>query len=204
MTEASLRHVYLVDGSGFIFRAFHALPPMTNPQGVPVNAVFGFTNMLIKLLTETDADHVAVVFDAGRTTFRTELYPPYKAHRPDPPEELVPQFGLIRDAVRAFNVACVELAGFEADDLIATYARAGRGQGRQGHHRLVGQGSDAAGRRRHRDVRSDQESADRSGRGVREIRRRARQGDRRAGAGRRSHRQRAGRAGHRRSRPPRS
>jgi DNA polymerase-1 len=123
MTESPLRHVYLVDGSGFIFRAFHALPMMSRPDGVPVNAVYGFTNMLIKLLQESDADHLAVIFDAGRTTFRTEIYPQYKAQRPDLPEELVPQFPLIRDAVRAFNLPCVELAGFEADDLIATYAR---------------------------------------------------------------------------------
>ncbi len=129
MTETPLRHVYLIDGSGFIFRAFHALPPMSSPDGVPVNAVFGFTTMLMKLLTESDADHLAVIFDAGRTTFRSEIYPQYKAHRPDPPEELVPQFALIRDAVRAFNVSCVELAGFEADDLIATYARQAAAKG---------------------------------------------------------------------------
>jgi DNA polymerase I len=123
MAEAPFRHVYLVDGSGFIFRAFHALPMMSRADGVPVNAVFGFTNMLMKLLTETDADHLAVIFDAGRATFRSVLYPDYKIHRPDPPPELVPQFALIRDAVRAFNLPCIELAGFEADDLIATYAR---------------------------------------------------------------------------------
>lgn len=123
MTDTPLKHVYLVDGSGFIFRAFHALPPMSSPQGIPVNAVFGFVTMLMKLLTDTDADHVAVIFDAGRATFRNEIYPDYKAHRPDPPEELIPQFPLIRDAVRAFNVACVEQPGYEADDLIATYAK---------------------------------------------------------------------------------
>ncbi|PKU25235.1 DNA polymerase I [Telmatospirillum siberiense] len=123
MSEAPFKHVYLVDGSGFIFRAFHALPPMSNPDGVPVNAVFGFITMLMKLLTESDADRLAVIFDAGRATFRNEIYPDYKAHRPDPPEELIPQFSLIRDAVRAFNVSCVEMPGFEADDLIATYAR---------------------------------------------------------------------------------
>jgi len=114
--------VYLVDGSGFIFRAFHALPPMTRSDGTPINAVYGFTNMLLKLLNETDADHVAVIFDAARKTFRSDIYPEYKAHRPPPPEELVPQFPLIREATRAFNVPCVEQEGFEADDLIATYA----------------------------------------------------------------------------------
>ncbi len=129
MADKPLNHLYLVDGSGFIFRAFHALPPMSNPAGVPVNAVYGFVNMLMKLLTDSDADHLAVIFDAGRATFRNEIYPAYKAHRPDPPEELIPQFALIRDAVRAFNVSCVEMAGFEADDLIATYARQAAAQG---------------------------------------------------------------------------
>ncbi len=118
-----LRHLCLVDGSGFIFRAFHALPPMTRPDGTPVNAVYGFTSMLIKLLGDTEADHIAVIFDAGRASFRNEFYPEYKAHRPDPPDELVPQFALTRDAVQAFNVASVEMEGYEADDLIATYAR---------------------------------------------------------------------------------
>ena len=117
------RHVFLIDGSGFLFRAFHALPPMTRPDGTPVNAVYGFTAMLIKLVDETDADHIAVIFDAGRRTFRNDIYPDYKANRPEAPEELIPQFDLVRDATRAFNVACVEMAGFEADDLIATYAR---------------------------------------------------------------------------------
>ncbi|MDR3436812.1 DNA polymerase I [Telmatospirillum sp.] len=123
MSETPLKNLYLVDGSGFIFRAFHALPPMSNPAGTPVNAVFGFVNMLMKLLTDSDADHLAVIFDAARLTFRNEIYPAYKAQRPDPPEELVPQFALIRDAVRAFNLPCIEMSGFEADDLIATYAR---------------------------------------------------------------------------------
>jgi DNA polymerase-1 len=122
-------HVYLVDGSGYIFRAFHALPPLTRPSdGLPVGAVHGFCAMLWKLLRETKASeaptHLAVIFDAGRETFRNKIYEQYKAHRPPPPEELVPQFALIRDAVRAFNVSCIEEDGFEADDLIATYARA--------------------------------------------------------------------------------
>ena len=102
---------------------------MTRRDGVPINAVFGFTNMLMKLLSETDADAVAVVFDAARKTFRSEIYPEYKAHRPPPPEELVPQFPIIREATRAFDVACVELEGFEADDLIATYAAQARALG---------------------------------------------------------------------------
>jgi DNA polymerase-1 len=121
--------VFLIDGSGFLFRAFHALPPMTRPDGTPVNAVFGFTNMLIKLIGDTDADHIAVIFDKARRTFRNDIYPEYKAHRPEPPEELIPQFALVREATRAFNVSCIELEGFEADDLIATYARLAREAG---------------------------------------------------------------------------
>jgi DNA polymerase-1 len=121
-------HVYLIDGSGFIFRAFHALPPLTRPSdGLPVGAVHGFCSMLWKLLQESKVSeaptHLAVIFDAGRETFRNKIYDKYKANRPPPPDELVPQFALIRDAVRAFNVRCIELDGYEADDLIATYAR---------------------------------------------------------------------------------
>ena len=116
-------HLYLVDGSGYIFRAYHALPPMNRPDGTPVNAVFGFSSMLVRLIDDLDADHLAVIFDAARTNFRNEIYPEYKAQRPEAPEDLVPQFPLIRDATRAFNVPCIEMEGFEADDLIATYAR---------------------------------------------------------------------------------
>ncbi|HEU0118683.1 MAG TPA: DNA polymerase I [Alphaproteobacteria bacterium] len=115
--------LYLVDGSGFIFRAFHALPPMTRPDGTHVNAVYGFCNMLHKLLNDLRAEHIAVIFDAGRKTFRNDIYKEYKAHRPPPPPELVPQFALIRDATRAFGLPCLEAPGFEADDLIATYAK---------------------------------------------------------------------------------
>ena len=121
-------HVYLVDGSGYIFRAFHALPPLTRPSdGLPVGAVHGFCQMLWKLIGDSKlADkpsHIAVIFDAGRETFRNAIYPQYKAQRPPPPEELIPQFGLIRDAVAAFNIASIEQDGFEADDIIATYVR---------------------------------------------------------------------------------
>jgi len=120
-------HVYLIDGSGYIFRAYHALPPLTRKSdGAPVGAVSGFCNMLHKLLDDTRAGdkptHIAVIFDTARAGFRTELYPAYKANRPPAPEDLVPQFAMIRDAVRAFNVESVEMEGFEADDLIATYA----------------------------------------------------------------------------------
>jgi len=121
-------HVFLVDGSGYIFRAYHALPPLTRKSdGLQINAVLGFCNMLWKLLNEMKPDekptHLAVVFDKSEKTFRTEFYPQYKAHRPDIPEDLIPQFPLIREAVKAFDLPCLEQAGFEADDIIATYAR---------------------------------------------------------------------------------
>ncbi len=124
-------HVFLVDGSSYIFRAYHAVPPLTRQSdGLPVGAVAGFCNMLWKLLQEGDPSregvfpsHIAVVFDYSGTTFRNEIYPDYKANRDATPENLRPQFGLIRQAVRAFNVASVEQEGFEADDIIATYAR---------------------------------------------------------------------------------
>ncbi|MFZ1414180.1 MAG: DNA polymerase I [Defluviicoccus sp.] len=126
---AGTRHLILVDGSGYIFRAFHKLPPMTRPDGTPVNAVYGYTTMLMKLLRESAADHFAVIFDAARHTFRNDLYPAYKAHRPEPPDELIPQFALVREATRAFNVPSIESPGFEADDLIATYARLAQAAG---------------------------------------------------------------------------
>ncbi|MYZ49106.1 DNA polymerase I, partial [Rhizobiales bacterium L72] len=121
----------LVDGSAFIFRAFHALPPLTRKSdGLPVGAVSGFCNMIWKLLQEgptaekgDEPTHFAVVFDYSAKTFRNDIYPDYKAHRPEPPADLIPQFGLIREATRAFNLACVEQKGWEADDIIATYAR---------------------------------------------------------------------------------
>jgi DNA polymerase I len=121
-------HVFLVDGSSYIFRAYHALPPLNRKSdGLQVNAVLGFCNMLWKLLRDMKPEerptHLAVVFDKSEKTFRTALYPDYKAHRPDPPDDLIPQFGMIRDAVRAFDLPCIEQDRFEADDLIATYAR---------------------------------------------------------------------------------
>jgi len=116
-------HVFLIDGSGYIFRAFHALPPLTRADGTPVNAVLGFTNMLLKLVSDTDAEFIAVLFDAARKNYRNDIYPEYKAHRPPPPPELIPQFALIREATKACNVPQLEMDGFEADDLIATYAR---------------------------------------------------------------------------------
>ncbi len=121
-------HVFLVDGSSYIFRAYHALPPLNRKSdGLQVNAVLGFCNMLWKLLREMPEDnrptHLAIIFDKSEVTFRNKLYPDYKAHRPPAPDDLIPQFGLIRDAVRAFDLPCLEQNGFEADDLIATYAR---------------------------------------------------------------------------------
>ena len=122
----SKQHLYLVDGSGYIFRAYHRLPPLTDPTGTPVNAVYGFTTMLWKLIEELNKaeapTHLAVIFDAGSHTFRNDMYDQYKAHRPPPPEDLLPQFPLIRDAVRAFSVPCIEQDGYEADDIIASYA----------------------------------------------------------------------------------
>ena len=119
----------LIDGSGFIFRAFHALPPMTRPDGTPVNAVYGYCTMLNKILGDSKIQHIAVIFDAGRKTFRNEIYPEYKAHRPPPPPELVPQFALIREATKAYGLPSVETPGYEADDLIAAYAKAAVARG---------------------------------------------------------------------------
>ncbi|RKF07262.1 DNA polymerase I [Oceaniradius stylonematis] len=124
-------HLFLVDGSAYIFRAFHALPPLTRKSdGLPVGAVSGFCNMLWKLLQDArDTDvgvtptHFAVIFDYSSKTFRNELYPDYKANRSEPPEDLVPQFGLIREATKAFNLPCIEMEGYEADDIIAAYCR---------------------------------------------------------------------------------
>jgi DNA polymerase-1 len=121
-------HVFLVDGSSYIFRAYHALPPLNRKSdGLQVNAVLGFCNMLWKLLRDMPPDnrptHLAIVFDKSEITFRNKLYPDYKAHRPPAPDDLIPQFSMIRDAVRAFDLPCLEQGGFEADDLIATYAR---------------------------------------------------------------------------------
>ncbi len=126
-----VRRLLLVDGSGYLFRAFFALPPMTRPDGTPVNAVLGFTNMLWRLLQEHPDDHVVVVFDAGKRSFRNDLYEAYKANREEAPAELVPQFPLVREAARAFDLPVVEVAGLEADDLIASYARAARGAGEE-------------------------------------------------------------------------
>src|ERR1700751_4326218 len=126
--------VFLVDGSSYIFRAYHALPPLNRKtDGLQVNAVLGFCNMLWKLLRDMPQGdrptHLAIVFDKSEVTFRNEIYPEYKAHRPPAPDDLIPQFALIRSALHAFDLPCLEQAGFEADDLIATYVRQARERG---------------------------------------------------------------------------
>ncbi|MFC3051507.1 DNA polymerase I [Kordiimonas pumila] len=137
--ENGTNHLYLIDGSGYIFRAYHAMAysgkPMTRADGTPVGAVFGFSNMLMKLLQDLDDNdkptHLAVIFDTARKTFRSDIYPAYKANRPPAPEDLIPQFPLIREAVKAFGLPSIEMQGFEADDLIATYACRAREKGWQ-------------------------------------------------------------------------
>ncbi len=127
------QHLYLVDGSAYIFRAYHRLPPLTDPQGTPVGAVYGYTTMLWKLaddLHKADGPtHLAVILDKAGTSFRNAIFPEYKANRPPPPEDLKPQFPLIRDATRAFSLACIEEDDLEADDLIASYAHAATERG---------------------------------------------------------------------------
>ncbi len=128
-------HLYLVDGSGYIFRAYHRLPPLTNKHGEPVGAVYGYTTMLWKLAADLNASdgptHMAVILDASSKTFRNDMYDQYKAHRPPPPEDLVPQFPMIRDATRAFSIPCIETEGLEADDIIACYSKAALAAGWQ-------------------------------------------------------------------------
>src|SRR4051795_3396784 len=130
---AAANHLYLVDGSSYIFRAYHRLPPLTNRHGQPAGAVYGYTTMLWKLadgLSRADGPtHMAVILDASEHTFRNEMYDQYKAHRPPPPEDLVPQFPLIRVATRAFSIPCIEEAGLEADDIIACYVTEAKKQG---------------------------------------------------------------------------
>ncbi len=130
---ADKQHLYLVDGSAYIFRAYHRLPPLTNPEGTPVGAVYGYTTMLWKLAEDLDKavgpTHLAVILDKSSQSFRNEIYSEYKANRPPPPEDLVPQFPLIRDATRAFSLPCIEEPDVEADDVIATYARAATRKG---------------------------------------------------------------------------
>lgn len=119
----------LIDGSGFIFRAYHAIPHLSTTKGIPTNAVYGFTNMLLKALREHAPTHVALVFDAGRRSFRHDIDPEYKANRPEAPDDLAAQFPLVRDVARALNVPVIEEAGYEADDIIATLASRARAEG---------------------------------------------------------------------------
>lgn len=135
-TQAEDGELYLIDGSGFIFRAYFAMAygrksGMTNPDGVEVGAVFGYTNMLLKMLNDYHAPYLAVIFDAKRENFRNEIYPAYKANRDETPEDLIPQFPLIREATEAFDIPCIELEGYEADDLIAAYAKLAKAQGKK-------------------------------------------------------------------------
>lgn len=125
------QRLVLVDGSGYIFRAYHAIRPLNRPDGTPVNAVYGFTQMLLKLREIYGQDHLVVIFDASRISFRQTIYPEYKAHRPPAPDDLVPQFALVREATKAMCIPAIELADYEADDLIASYAESAKKQGMQ-------------------------------------------------------------------------
>ncbi len=122
-SKENSKRIALIDGYGFVFRAYHSLPPLTRNDKTPVGAVYGFTNMLIKLLASLDVTHMAVVFDAGSKTFRNEIFTEYKANRPPCPEDLIPQFPIVREAAESMNLAILEKIGFEADDIIATIAK---------------------------------------------------------------------------------
>ena len=195
-------HVFLVDGSGYIFRAYHALPPINRKSdGLQLNAVFGFCNMLWKLLRDMKEDkptHLAVVFDKSEKTFRTAMYPDYKAHRPDPPDDLRPQFKFIREAVHAFDLPCLEQDGFEADDLIATYVRQASEAGATST--IVSSDKDLMQLVTDGVIMFDTMKDKKIGRAevMEKVRRAAGQGHRGAGADRRLDRQRAGSAWHRR------
>lgn len=121
--------ICLIDGSGYIFRAFYGLPPLTAPDGTPVNAVYGFTNMFLKLTSKIPCEYCLVLFDAKRQNFRNDIFPDYKGTRKEIPEDLIPQFSIIREAVEALNLNHLEMEGYEADDLIATYANMALAQG---------------------------------------------------------------------------
>ncbi|MCC2664480.1 MAG: polymerase, partial [Geminicoccaceae bacterium] len=131
MPESDETRLVLIDGSGYIFRAFFALPPLTDPKGLPVGAVYGFCNMLFRLVQDMAGDQLVVVFDKGKASFRDAIYPDYKANRLEPPDDLAPQFPLVREAALAVGLPVIELEGYEADDIIATYARAAREAGRE-------------------------------------------------------------------------
>ena len=135
-TETNTDELFLIDGSGFIFRAYYAMAygrqsGMTNPDGVEVGAVYGFTNMLLKMLREYHAPYIAVIFDSARKNFRNDIYPDYKANRDETPEDLIPQFPLIREATKAFDMPALEMENYEADDLIAAYTKLARAAGKK-------------------------------------------------------------------------
>jgi DNA polymerase-1 len=130
-SDSAKPRLILVDGSGYIFRAYHALPPLTRPDGTAVGAVYGFTTMMLRLREDYANDFLVVIFDAARKSFRNEFYPEYKAHRPPAPDDLIPQFALVREATRALNIPAIELENYEADDLIASYAEAAKKEGRK-------------------------------------------------------------------------
>ena len=136
------KRIVLVDGSGFLFRAFHGLPPLARPDGTPVNAVLGFTNMLWKLLRDMEAEYFAVIFATARKTFRNDIYPDYKAHRPPPPDELIPQFDLVRDACRPRALGSAP-GGRRSDRHLYPPCPLSR---HAGHHRFIGQRLDATRR----------------------------------------------------------
>ena len=115
-----LARLFLVDGSAYIFRAFFAVPPLNNSQGLPTNAIFGFTNMMLRFLKRYNPDYIAIALDAGRETFRNEMFAQYKGNRPEAPADLIPQFPYIRKVVDSLNLPLLELNGYEADDIIAT------------------------------------------------------------------------------------
>ena len=136
MNSSDSNELVLVDGSGYIFRAYYALPPMYRSDGTPVNAVFGFCNMLLKLIEDIQQEKggkisIAVIFDAARETFRNKIYPEYKANRSDPPDDLKPQFDIIKRVPESFNLQSIQSIGFEADDLIASYSKIAVEQGRK-------------------------------------------------------------------------
>jgi 5'-3' exonuclease len=122
MTDPCPR-LFLIDGSSYIFRAFFAIPPLTNASGMPTNAIFGFTNMMLKLVKQHQPEYVMVALDAGRETFRNQMFAAYKGHRPEPPADLIPQFPYFRKILDALNVVLLELSGYEADDIIATLCK---------------------------------------------------------------------------------
>ena len=136
--------LYIVDALNFLFRAFHALPPLTTTKGLQTGAIYGLCQMILRIEREQRPTHLCVVYDAPGDNFRNEIFAEYKAHRPPMPPELAAQLGMVRRVVEAFGLAQLEVPGFEADDIIATLAKVARGAGHGGGDLLVGQGSDAA------------------------------------------------------------